>query len=109
MVVPEVDIDRIRFRRFGAPEFARREADAVAVLRRLAPVVRVGVREDEDAVVAVDRAGPAADVARDAGVAGRVDIARDHTLAHFETGRAVAALGRAAAPDDLDRKSTRLH
>src|SRR5690606_33501081 len=101
MVVPEVDIDQVVFRRVRSPQLPRRETDAIAMLRRLALAVRIRVGEDEHAMVAVDDAGAAADIAGNAGMAGRMDVARDHALSLLEPRRTALALGRAAAADDL--------
>src|SRR5437762_3746470 len=64
MSVPEVHVDRVARRGVGPPQFPGREADAVEMLRLRPETLRIGVGEDEDAVVAVDHTALAARVAR---------------------------------------------
>ena len=66
VVVPQIDIDGILRRGLLAPQLARGEAHRVDMLRLLAEEMGVGVWENKDAVVAVDRAELAARIARQA-------------------------------------------
>src|SRR5215472_15137236 len=75
VVVPEIEVHRIAIRRPAPPELTCREANRVEVLRLVAEALRLAVIEDEHAVVALDRAEPAARVAWQARVRSRVDVA----------------------------------
>src|SRR4051812_35009109 len=74
IVVPQVDVDGVAGRGVGAPQLARGEPHAVDVLRPGALPGCVRIREDEHAVVDRDLAAPAAHVARQPGVADRVEV-----------------------------------
>src|SRR5882762_5645217 len=66
MVIPEIEVHAVARRSGGPPQLARREAHAVAMLGLLVARHRVRVREDEDAVIALDDAALAARVTRQA-------------------------------------------
>src|SRR5262249_30575989 len=86
IVVPEVHEDCVMRMRIRSPELLRREAYAVHVLRLSSEANRVGVREDEDTVVAIDHAAPAACVARDPRVTGSVHVPGADRVSHLEPG-----------------------
>src|SRR6266851_6910408 len=105
IIVPEIDIEHVTRWRVRSPQLARREADAIDVLRLLAGERGIAVGKNEDAVVAVDDAMPAADIARDARMAGRMHVARDDLVAGLELRRQRdIALGGAAFADQPVRE-----
>src|SRR5438046_1840437 len=90
MIVPEVHVDRVARRGVGPPQFPGREADAVEMLRLRPETLRIGVGEDEDAVVAVDHTALAARVARQPRVARGMDVAGHDPAARLEAWRSAA-------------------
>ena len=66
VIVPKIDIDRIASIRLLAPQFACIKAHRIYVLRLFTQQMRVRIREDEDAVVTVDRSDLAARITRQA-------------------------------------------
>src|SRR2546427_9776002 len=97
VVIPELDVHAVARGSGGSPQLARGEAHAVTVLGLLVARHGMGVREDEDAVVAVDDAAPAACVARQARVADGMVVVREHSVAGLEFGRHVLVEPRVAA------------
>jgi hypothetical protein len=87
VIVPHVEIDGILRLRLLAPQLACREADRIDVLRLFAKEMSGGVREDKDAVIAIDDAEFGACGARQPRVADRSDVTRAHVLAYGETRR----------------------
>src|SRR5438067_11744229 len=81
VALPEVDVHALARLRRGPPERVAREADGVHRLGLLALAMRVGVWEDEVAAYRVDGAALPTGVARQPGVAGRVDVAGDDAVA----------------------------
>src|SRR5947209_13560844 len=69
-----------------APEFAGFEPDCVEPLWTLAGTVRVGVRKDEATMQALDDALLGAGVARQPGVARRMEVTGPDPVAHGEAG-----------------------
>src|SRR4029077_3010700 len=88
IALPQVEADRVARR--PAPELTGAKDDAIKPLRLLAQEMGVGVRQHMGAMVELDNACMAADVARQARVAGRVDLPRANALADPEPGRFVA-------------------
>src|SRR5579883_2210594 len=97
ILLPQVEIDGIR--RIGglAPQRPRGETHGVEVLRVLALELRVRIGKDVRTMVPLDDAQLAAHIARQAGMAGRVQLAGAHRLAWREArARRHLALGRTA-------------
>ena len=74
IVVPHIDIDTIPWRGLLAPQLARRKTHRVDMLRLLAKKVRVGIRKDEGAIIAFNRAGFAPRIARQTRVTKRINV-----------------------------------
>lgn len=68
-----------------APELTRGEAHRVHVLRLLAEEMGVGIREDKDAVIPLNRPKLCAYVARQAGVTDRMAVAGPEWLLRART------------------------
>ena len=68
-----------------APKFARGEVHRVDMLRLLAEEMRIGIRENKDAVVAIDHAELAARVAREARMPDRMHVPCAHAIAGSKT------------------------
>src|ERR1035437_2547948 len=85
VTVPEVDVKRLTGFGGVAPELLAGKANAVNGLRMLAEAEGVGVGIGKNAVDAVDAPTLAANVAREPGVAGRVDIFCGHPVANLKT------------------------
>src|SRR5262249_59104144 len=84
VVIVEIEIDGILRGRLFAPQFARRKANRVDVLGLVAPRKGGRLHEGKDAMVALDRAGLAAHVTRQARVRDRMDVERAHGLPGLE-------------------------
>ena len=81
VVLPEVDVDRVARRGLWSPQFARREADRVDVLRTAdAATGRIGVLQRPHTMIVGDDATLAAHVAGEARVPLGVDVASAHGL-----------------------------
>src|SRR4029450_14108016 len=85
--LPEIDVDVLVGLRRRPPELSRVEADAVERLGLLAAPVSVAVGEDMGARLAVDHPALPARVPRQARMAGRMDVACPHGVAHREARR----------------------
>src|SRR5688572_9325877 len=106
VALPQVEMDTVARIGMLAPQFPRREAHGVEMLRHIALAVRAGIRQHVSAVMADDAAGLAAGIARQTRVSGGLHIARPHALTDGEPRLAVqipSALGTIVeeAPDRL--------
>src|ERR1700722_18727029 len=101
---PQVDVDSVIRSGFGAPELARFASHAVDMRWLVAQSVCAGISEGEAAVVTLDPSMLATDVARQASMGGRVDVARHNLIAGLEARRRfhLCASRRAALDCDLD-------
>ena len=74
VVVPQVEVHRVAWRRDLSPQLRGREADRVNVLTLLTLKMRVAVGKEIDTVISDDDASLAADVARQPRVARGIDV-----------------------------------
>src|SRR5262249_33534012 len=84
VAVPQIDVNGVSRGSLSAPHFACRKTPGIQVLRLFALKMRIGVGEDEDAMIAIDDAGPAPCVAWQARMSRRVHHSRSHPIANFK-------------------------
>src|SRR5687767_13392050 len=84
IALPQIEACVVALGGLRPPQFAHREGDGVEVLRRLAVHMGVAVGKDMPAVMDLHDPDLAAGIARQTGVAGRIDVACAHPLAHRE-------------------------
>ena len=84
VVVPQVDVDRIAGRSLIAPKLTCRELHRVHMLSFLTQPMSVGIGENIDSVIAVDLTHFASRITGQPCMAGWIDIAGAHALAHLE-------------------------
>src|SRR5262249_18363328 len=84
VVVPHVQVHEVAGGCPLSPQFARREADRIQMLRVLAGELSVGVGKHEHAVIANNDARFPPRVARQACVTRRMHVASPHALPHLE-------------------------
>ena len=84
IVIPHIDMDGIARRRGLSPKLARREAHRINMLPLLAPVLSIGIRENNHAVVADDLAGLATRISGQSRMPHRIDVPCPNPLPYLE-------------------------
>src|SRR5258707_9148092 len=84
VVIPHIDVHRIQRRGLLAPKLARGKTHRINVLRFLAKKMRVSIRGNKDAMIAVDDAGFSSHIAWQTRVTNRMHIAAAPALTGLE-------------------------